>query len=264
MSIFARLFGTANPPLVNWQGKRVWIVGGSTGIGLATAMALHAKGATVNLSARNASALDEFAAAHPGSMAWPLDAADSKQVHDAAEGIIAIGPLDLVVFAAGYYKALESTRFDLEQMLRHQSVNYIGALHVLDAVLPSMLRAGTGHISLLGSVAGFRGLPLSLGYGPTKAALIHLAEVLYLDLHPRGLGVSIVNPGFVDTPLTAQNEFAMPALMTPAQAADRMLDGWRHGRFEIHFPYRFTWPMKLLALLPFRIYQAIVRRGTGA
>ncbi|MRD46345.1 SDR family NAD(P)-dependent oxidoreductase [Caenimonas koreensis] len=263
MSWWNRIVGTANPCLVDWRGQRVWIVGASTGIGLATAAALHAAGATVHVSARKADALASFVAAHPGAMAWPLDVAEAAQVRAAADAIFALGPLDMVVLAAGYYKALEATHFDLQEALRHQSVNYVGALNVLDAVLAPMLRAGSGHISLLGSVAGFRGLPLSLGYGPTKAALIHLAEVLYLDLHPKGLGVSIVNPGFVETPLTAQNEFKMPALMTPEQAAQEMLDGWRNGRFEIHYPYRFTWPMKLLALLPFRIYQAIVRRGTG-
>jgi short-subunit dehydrogenase len=143
-------------------------------------------------------------------------------------------------------------------------VNYLGALHVVHAVMPSLLREGRGHLSLLGSVAGYRGLPRSLGYGPTKAALIHLAESLYLELRPRGIGVSVVNPGFVDTPLTAQNRFPMPAMISPAEAARRMLRGWSAGRFEIHFPRRFTWPMKLLSLLPFGVYQALVRRGTGA
>lgn len=264
MTFWTRIAGTLNPPITDWKGKRVWIVGASTGIGLATAMALYAKGAVVHLSARNAGALEFFSIAHPGSMAWPLDAVDAVQVRATAEAILASGPLDLVVIAAGYYKALSAVHYDLQEMLRHQNVNYVGALNVLDAVLPSMLRNGAGHISLLGSVAGFRGLPRSLGYGPTKAALIHLAEVLYIDLRARGIGVSIVNPGFVETPLTAQNEFKMPALITPEEAAARMLQGWARGRFEIHFPYRFTWPMKLLSLLPFRLYQALVRRTTSS
>jgi NAD(P)-dependent dehydrogenase (short-subunit alcohol dehydrogenase family) len=93
--------------------------------------------------------------------------------------------------------------------------------------------------------------------------LIHLAESMYLDLHSHGLGVSVVNPGFVETPLTAQNEFRMPALIGTEEAARQMLRGWNRGQFEIHFPRRFTWPMKLLAHLPFRVYQAVVRRGTG-
>jgi short-subunit dehydrogenase len=119
-----------------------------------------------------------------------------------------------------------------------------------------------GHISLVGSVAGYRGLPHSLAYGPTKAALINLAETLYLDLHPRGLGVSIVNPGFVETPLTAGNAFSMPALISPAQAADAMLQGWAQGEFELHFPKRFTRWMKALRLLPNRLFFALVSRAT--
>jgi short-subunit dehydrogenase len=127
-----------------------------------------------------------------------------------------------------------------------------------------LLRQGRGHISLVASVAGYRGLPRSLGYGPTKAALINLAEALYLDLRERGIGVSVVNPGFVETPLTAQNRFRMPALIGPPEAAAQMLRGWRRGHFEIHYPRRFTWAMKLLGALPFRLYQALVRKATAA
>lgn len=149
-------------------------------------------------------------------------------------------------------------------MLLHQQVNYVCALHLLDAVLPALLAQGHGHVSVLGSVAGYRGLPRSMAYGPTKAALMHLAETLYLDLRPHGIGVSVVNPGFVSTPLTAQNDFHMPALVTPAAAAAAILAGWARGRFEIHFPRRFTVVMKLLRLLPFPWYQAAVRRLTRA
>jgi NAD(P)-dependent dehydrogenase (short-subunit alcohol dehydrogenase family) len=148
-------------------------------------------------------------------------------------------------------------------MLRHQEVNYAGALRVLDVVLPLLLAQGQGHISLVSSVAGWRGLPNGLAYGPTKAALTHLAESLFLDLQDRGIGVSVISPGFVATPLTAQNNFQMPALMTPDQAATAMLKGWAQGAFDIHFPKRFTLWLKLLRLLPYRWYFALVRRWTG-
>jgi NAD(P)-dependent dehydrogenase (short-subunit alcohol dehydrogenase family) len=156
---------------------------------------------------------------------------------------------------------------DLPDMLRHVQVNYAGALHMLDAVLPHFLARRSGglpdaHISLVASVAGYRGLPKSLAYGPTKAALINLAETLYLDLRDRGIGVSLVNPGFVDTPLTAQNRFKMPALIMPEQAAQEILQGWARGAFEIHFPRRFTGWMKLLQLLPYPISFAATRRLT--
>ncbi len=252
-----------NPPLADWRGKRVWLVGASTGIGRATASALHAGGAVVHVSGRNAAALDEFVGLHHGAHAHPVDASDRQQVRACAAAVTAGGPLDMVIYCAGHYREISATEFDLEEMVKHQEVNYLGALYVLDAVLPAMLAAGAGHLSLLGSVAGYRGLPRSVAYGPTKAALIHLAEAMYLELRPRGLGVSIVNPGFVDTPLTAGNTFPMPALIGTDEAARQMLLGWEKGRFEIHFPKRFTWPMKLLSLLPFRLYQALVRKGTG-
>ena len=147
-------------------------------------------------------------------------------------------------------------------MLRHQDVNYTGALRLLDALLPRLLAQGHGHVSLVSSVAGYRGLPKSLAYGPTKAALTHLAEALYFDLHPAGLGVSVINPGFVQTPLTAQNDFHMPALMQPADAAQCMLQGWQSGDFEIHFPKRFTRWMKLMRILPYAWYFPLVARMT--
>jgi short-subunit dehydrogenase len=175
----------------------------------------------------------------------------------------ALQGLDVVVYCAGYYKSVRATAYSLPEMLQHQAVNYTGALHMLDAVLPSLLQQGHGHLSLISSVAGYRGLPQSLAYGPTKAALIHLAEALYMDLAAQGIGVSVVNPGFVATPLTAQNTFEMPALISPAQAADAMLQGWSRGLFEIHFPKRFTRWLKLLRLLPYRWYFAIVHRATG-
>lgn len=249
-----------NPPLKEWRGKNVWLLGASSGIGEATAKALHAEGARVFVSARNAQALAAFVQAHPGSVALALDASDAAAVTRAAQTVLAAGPLDLVMYCAGYYKAMRADDFDLSEMLRHQEVNYLGALYMLDAVLPAMRARGAGHISLISSVAGYRGLPKSLAYGPTKAALINLAETLYVDLKARGVGVSLVNPGFVETPLTAQNEFAMPALITPAKAATEILAGWRRGEFEIHFPKRFTRWMKSLRLLPYGAYFALVRR----
>ncbi len=254
-----------NPKLDNWSGRVCWLVGASSGIGRATAAALHARGATVVVSARNAAALDAFVAAHPGSHALPFDAGDRDAVHAAARRLKALaGPrLDLAMYCAGYYKAQRATAFDLDDMLTHNHVNYVGALHLVDAVLPTLLQQRAGHLSLVGSVAGYRGLPNALAYGPTKAALIHLAQTLYLDLGERGIGVSIVNPGFVETPLTAHNEFKMPALLSPEQAAAEILDGWAAGAFEIHFPKRFTLWLKALGHLGDALYFKAVRRATG-
>lgn len=252
-----------NPPLSVWSGRRVWVVGGSTGIGHATALALAGQGAQVMVSARGAEALQALARVHAGLQAWPLDVTDAAAVRACATEILAQGPLDLVLYCAGHYRAQRATAFDLAEAQRHLDINYRGALHVLAGVLAPMLERGEGHISLVSSVAAYRGLPQSLAYGPTKAALTNLAENLYLDLRPQGLGVSVVHPGFVQTPLTAQNQFQMPALITPDQAAQAMLAGWARGAFDIHYPKRFTRWMKLLRLLPHRLYFPAVRRFTG-
>ena len=258
-----------NPRITDWQGRVAWLVGASTGIGRATAHALHGAGARVIVSARSAGTLQEFAAAHPGSEAIALDVADSEAMRDAVARIVARhGGIDHAVYCAGTYAPMRADDFDLAVALQHQQVNYGGALRLLEVLLPQLRAQAAsgrgGHLSLVASVAGYRGLPRALAYGPTKAALINLAEVLYLDLHPAGLGVSIVNPGFVSTPLTAGNDFPMPALITPQQAADQMLRGWARGEFEIHFPKRFTRLMKTLSHLGDGLYFAAVRRATGA
>ena len=259
-----------NSRIADWHGRTVWLVGASTGIGRATASALHAQGAKVVVSARGADALGTFVDAHPGAIALPLDVTDARAVKAAASALAAQDALDCVVYCAGHYHAMDAAHMDLGDLLRHNEVNYLGALYMLDIVVPYLLarpphtRTGQrGHISLMGSVAGYRGLPNSLAYGPTKAALTNLAEVLYIDLHARGIGVSVIQPGFVATALTAQNDFAMPALITPAEAAEAMLEGWRRGAFEIHFPRRFTFWMKLMRLLPYRLYFPAVAKFTG-
>ena len=257
-----------NSRVSSWTGKVVWLVGASTGIGRATASELHGRGARVIVSARSAQALDEFVSGHAGARAMPFDATDREAMRRAAAEIVASeGRIDLAAYCAGYYKPMRGTAFDLDEALRHQEVNYVGALYLLDAVLPQLLRqaaAGSpAHLCLVASVAGYRGLPQSMAYGPTKAALINLAETLYLDLAPKGIGVSVVNPGFVETPLTAQNEFRMPALITPEAAAHEIVQGWERGEFEIHFPKRFTRIMKALQHLGNGPYFAAIRRTTG-
>jgi NAD(P)-dependent dehydrogenase (short-subunit alcohol dehydrogenase family) len=168
--------------------------------------------------------------------------------------------LDLVIYLAGDYEPMTAHNFDLATAERVHAVNFLGAMRLTDAVLPD-LRPGGGLV-LVASVAGYRGLPRALAYGPGKAALIHFAECLQLDLAPRGIGVWLVNPGFVATRLTAKNDFRMPSLMTPEDAARAMANGLATGRFELHFPRRFTRFMKFMALLPYRWYFPLVRRFT--
>lgn len=257
-----------NPPITDWTGKVVWIVGASSGIGRATASALHRRGARVAVSARNGAALDAFASAHAGALVLPLDVTDAAALRSAALHIDAeAGGIELALYCAGRYSAQRADAYDLQEMLAHQQVNVVGALNFLDVVLPRLLaRAATGrpaHLSLVASVAGYRGLPHALAYGPTKAALINLAETLYLDLAARRIGVSVINPGFVATPLTAHNHFPMPALLSPEQAAEQIIRGWARGSFEIHFPKRFTVWLKAMRHLNDGLYFAAVRRATG-
>lgn len=253
-----------NPRIRDWEGKLAWIVGASSGIGRATAVALARRGARVVASARNAVALEQLERECAGTIALPMDVTDRAAVAAAYRRLRREhGVPDLAFACAGHYLPQRATAFSLDEMKRHLDINYVGTLHLLDALLPDLLASGRGHLSLMGSVAAYRGLPRALAYGPTKAALNNLAEVLYLDLHERGIGVSIVNPGFVETPLTAQNDFEMPALMAPEDAAEEIVRGWSEGRFEMHFPRRFTWGLKALQHASHGLYFAAVRRATG-
>lgn len=249
-----------NPVIRDWRGRRVWLVGASTGIGAALARELARRGARLALSARSA---DKLAAlAIPGALLLPCDATDAVGLAGARRQVVAtLGGVDLVVYLAGDYVPMRADTFDLAIAERVVAVNFNGALRLADAVLAD-LQPG-GGIAFVASVAGYRGLPKALCYGPGKAALIHFAECLHLDLAPQGVGVWAINPGFVATPLTAQNDFRMPALLTAEQAATAMIDGFGEGRFEIHFPKRFTRLMKLFAVLPYRWYFPLIRRFTG-
>lgn len=251
-----------NPPLADWRGKSVWVIGASSGIGRATASALHAHGARVTVSARNQAALDAFVQEHPGSAAWALDCTDRSAMQQCVSSLQATALPDCVMYCAGHYQAMRASAMDVDDMLRHLEVNYQGALYLLEALLPALRRRGSGHLAFVSSVAGYRGLPNSLAYGPTKAALTNLAETLYLDLQADGIGVSVINPGFVETPLTAGNTFTMPGLITPKQAAHAILRGWARGAFEIHFPKRFTVWMQALRVMPNRWYFFLVRKTT--
>ncbi|MFN3587356.1 MAG: SDR family NAD(P)-dependent oxidoreductase [Moraxellaceae bacterium] len=231
------------------------MVGASSGIGLALAEHLLAAGALLAVSARKTAALDVLASRHPGRVeVLALDvtsAGDWEAAHAALQR--RWEAVDHFIFCAADYQPVRAWELDAARAARMVDTNLTGALRGVACVLPAMLARGAGHVALVASVAGYMGLPKSLVYGPTKAALINFAEALYLDVHPRGVGVSVINPGFVDTPLTKQNDFAMPALLTPAEAARAIADGIMAGEFEIHFPRRFTTWLRLLRRLPYRL-----------
>lgn len=249
-----------NPKITQWLGRRVWLVGASSGIGAALAAALSAQGAHLALSGRQ---MDKLLALNiDGALLQVCDATDSGSLAAARRRLLVVwGGIDLVIYLAGDYQPMEADHFDLKLAEQMVAVNFNGAMRLAATVLPD-LRTG-GGIAFVASVAGYRGLPKALAYGPGKAALIHFAECLHLDLAPKGIGVWLINPGFVATRLTARNDFSMPALQTPEQAARATVDGFKTGKFEIHYPKRFTWLMKFMAILPYRWYFPLVRRLTG-
>ncbi|MBS1144422.1 MAG: family NAD(P)-dependent oxidoreductase [Proteobacteria bacterium] len=249
-----------NPTITDWKGKRVWLVGASSGIGAAVARELSQRGARLALSARSADKLAALAISD--ALLLPCDATDVASLNCARLSMLEHwGGVDLVVYLAGDYVPMRADNFDLAVAEKVVTVNFNAAMRLASTVLAD-LKPG-GGIAFLASVAGYRGLPKALCYGPGKAALIHFAEVLHIDLAPKGIGVWVVNPGFVSTQLTAKNDFEMPALLTPEQAAKAMVDGFAASHFEIHFPKRFTRLMKFFALLPYRWYFPLIRRTTG-
>ncbi|MEX1166486.1 MAG: SDR family NAD(P)-dependent oxidoreductase, partial [Hydrogenophaga sp.] len=198
----------------------------------------------------------------PGALLLPCDSTQPDTVVAARDALLrAWGGVDLVVYLAGGYEPMQADALDVAVLEAVVDVNFHGAVRLTAAALPS-LKAG-GGIALVASVAGYQGLPKALAYGSGKAALIHFAECLYMDLKDKGIGVWVINPGFVATRLTEKNDFKMPALITPEQAALDIIEGFASGAFEIHFPKRFTRVLKLLSLLPYRLYFPLIRRMTG-
>jgi NADP-dependent 3-hydroxy acid dehydrogenase YdfG len=255
-----------NPPIKDWKNRRCWIIGASTGIGAALADKLAGLGARVAVSARRVAPLEEMILRYPQGkgMALPLDITDAPALEKATATLVKKwGGIDLVVFMAGEYKAMRAWELNVAAARTMVEVNIMGYLNGLAALIPQFLKQEGGTIALVSSVAGYRGLPRSLIYGPTKAAVINLAETLYLDLNPKGIGVCVINPGFVKTPMTAQNDFEMPGLIEAPEAADEIVAGLEAGEFEIHFPKGFTRKLKLMRLLPYATYFSLIRKSTG-
>ena len=258
------MFAPLNPPLPAWPDARVWVIGASTGIGAATAQALLAAGARVALSARSADKLRDVAGAHANALVVPLDFTDTNAVTAAWGHLQAQWQgVDLVLIVAGTHKEMRAWELNEADSRALLEINLHGPVNTTGAVMPGLLAQGHGAIGIVASVAGYGGLPKALIYGASKAALINFTESLYLDLHPKGLGVYLVMPGFVKTPLTDRNDFAMPNLISADEAAHAILTGLRAGDFEIHFPKAFTRKLKFLRLLPYRLYFALIRKATG-
>jgi short-subunit dehydrogenase len=246
-----------------FSGKRVWVIGASSGIGEACAKALIQSGAKVALSSRREQRLITIASlGEPGqTLVLPLDITDDAQFKAGYTSILnAWGGVDLLLFVSGVYMPLRADSFAIEIAEQTINANLLGPMRAVALVLPEMLKTHEGHIAIVGSVAGYSGLPKALAYGPSKAAIINFCETLYYDLLPQGISVHLISPGFVATEATAQNDFEMPALISAEEAATEILSGIQKGEFDIHFPKRFSRFLKFLRILPYPLYFWIVRR----
>jgi short-subunit dehydrogenase len=241
------------------RGKVVWVVGASSGIGAALAEELDARGATVAVTARRKDRLDALAG---GRMAVvPGDVTDRDAMDAAAEEVRrAVGEPDVVVLNAGFWEQTDATAWDRDLFARHVEVNLLGMNNALGAVLPTMVARGHGHVVGVASVAGYRGLPGAEAYGATKAAQVNLLEALRVGLRPRGIAVTTVCPGFVRTELTAKNDFPMPFMVEPEDAARAICDGIERGRQEIVFPLPMAVLMKAARLVPVRVWTTALGR----
>ena len=251
------------PAISNFKQCRIWVIGASSGIGEACVRALFQKGARVALSSRRVDRLEAIAQGYPNEdhLILPVDVMHEADVQDAYQKIEKEwGGVDLLLFVSGIYIPMRADTFNMTNAQKTVDSNILGPMRAVATVLPAMLNRSSGHIAIVGSVAGYSGLPKALAYGPTKAAMINFCETLFYDLQPKGIGVHMISPGFVETEATAQNDFEMPALISATTAANEILDGIARGEFDIHFPKRFSGFLKFLRLLPYPIYFWILRK----
>ncbi|ANP37838.1 short-chain dehydrogenase [Phaeobacter gallaeciensis] len=234
-----------------FEGQTWWIVGASEGLGRALAKEMDGAGARLILSARNAGRLQHLCDGLSNARALPMDVTDPD---DVIRAIADLGPVDGVVYCAGAYDPLSAQDWQPEAIETMCAVNFTGALRVLGQIVPQFCRRDSGHIVLIGSLAGFTGLPGAIGYGASKAALMHLGENLQADLRGSGVRVQVINPGFIRTRLTQKNQFKMPQILEPEDAARRCLRAMQGGRFSTSFPAPFSWVFTLGRLLPRRLF----------
>lgn len=246
--------------------KNCWIIGASHGIGEALAQKYASAGYNLMISARSQEKLEELSFILKKSYSQKilisrLDVCDANSLKNScAEFLEKIGNLDLVIFCPALYYPTSAIGFDLKQAHDTIDVNLKGAFNMLHAVLPNMVAQKNGHIAIIASVAGYRGLPQSFAYGASKAALINLCEGIYHDLKAHNINLSLINPGFVETRLTGKNKFVMPFITTPKIAAEEIFKGIEAKKFEIDFPKKFTYFLKFLRIVPNCIFLSFTKR----
>ena len=233
--------------MTDLKEKTFWLIGASEGLGRDLAKRLDREGAHLVLSARSEDRLKSLAADLGSARVLPLDVTDLNAVRAAVDEA---GEIDGLIYNAGAYEPMAARDWDTEQALKIADVNFMGALRVLGEVVPRFVQRGSGDITIVGSLAGYRGLPANIGYGASKSGLISLAETMRHDLKNTGVTVRLVNPGFIRTRLTAKNTFKMPQIMEPEDAARHVLDAMKSRRFRTDFPKPFAWAIRAFDLLP--------------
>ena len=242
----------------DWTGKRYWIVGASEGLGRAVAEVMSRAGTDLILSARSEDRLKDLASALPGrAEALPLDVSDAGAVARAGE---TIGRIDGLVYLAGVYWPMRAQEWDAEKAEAMAEVNYLGAVRCVGAVIGDMVARDAGHIVLTGSLSGFRGLPGAIGYASSKAGLMALGESMQADLRGSGVQVQLVNPGFIKTRLTEKNDFSMPFIMEPEEAAREIFEHMNTDGFKRSFPTLFSWLFRGSQFLPDSLYYTLFAR----
>jgi len=244
--------------------KTIWITGGSTGIGKALALKFASKGWNVAISARRENLLKEISDNNENIFTFPLDVTSKSQCIQVFNEIKRkFENVDICFFSTGTWNPKKEKDIDVEQIEDVFKVNFFGTLNSIKAVEEYFRKRKKGIITIVSSIAGYRGLPNSTGYGPSKSALNNLAESLYFDFKRYNVRVCLVSPGFIKTPMTDKNDFKMPFLKTSEYAAEKIYDGLVNKNiFEIHFPKSLTIILKVLSFLPSKIYFGLVGKMT--
>ena len=242
--------------------KKIWITGASSGIGKALSEKFASEGWKVAASARRKENLDKMSS-HENIFSYPLDVTNEEQIKSSFEKIINdFNELHLCVFSSGTYDPKLEKNINIEQNKFVMNTNFFGVLHCVNTVEKYFKDKKDGHISIVSSIAAYRGLPNSSGYGPSKAALTNMTESLYFDFKKHNVRVSLISPGFIKTPLTDKNEFRMPFIKSPEFAAEKIFNGLtKSNNFEIHFPKSLTIILKFLRILPYRLYLFLIDKS---
>jgi short-subunit dehydrogenase len=245
------------------EKKVIWITGASTGIGKAVATKFAKNGWIVAASARRENLLNELKEINENIYPFPLDVTDIDKCKLVASSIInQFKNIDICLFGTGMHDPKSEKKFNLEKVREIMEVNYFGTMNSINSIYDYFSEKKNGQISIISSVAGYRGLPAAGAYCASKAALTSFAESLNFDMQMKNVRVSLVSPGFIKTPMTDQNDFPMPMIKTPEFAANEIYKGLTVKKsFEIHFPKAFTYFLKFLQILPSSIYFKLVSKG---